>query len=230
MTIDRARNSFDPTRDWRAVLAQQGRVTLEADVNEQASITGEALRDETIDIIGPVGSPDGGYVISIDAAEDDVAIAPGTLYLGGWRLTLASQITTSAQPAWLDMPPWPKPVGNQIIALLVIEQTVVAVEDIALQEVALGGPDSAGRLRLLQHVLRIPTSGMTCLDASGTLAAAAKADGQVWDPATCELSSTARLLVTPAAVPVSAGRCDPPAQGGYLGAEQPDDPRRGHRL
>ena len=38
MASDRARISFDPTRAYRAVVAQQGRVTLEADVNEQAVI------------------------------------------------------------------------------------------------------------------------------------------------------------------------------------------------
>ena len=38
MASDRARISFDPTRDYRTVLAQQGRVTLEADVNEAGLI------------------------------------------------------------------------------------------------------------------------------------------------------------------------------------------------
>ena len=51
MTADRARVSFDPTRLYRSVVAQQGRVTLEADTNEAASIAGEALRLETIDFV-----------------------------------------------------------------------------------------------------------------------------------------------------------------------------------
>ena len=219
MTIDRARNSYDASRDWRSVLAQQGRVTLEADVNEQATITGEERRREAIDVIGPVGSPDGGYQVSVNAAGTDVQVGPGTLYLGGWRLTLPATIATAAQPAWLDMPAWPAPAGNQSIALLVTEQTAIAVEDTALQEVALGGPDSAGRLRLLQHVLRLPTAAGTCLDAATALAAYAAANGQTWNPATCQLTSNATLLVTPAAAPAATGPCDPPAQGGYLGAD-----------
>ena len=36
MGSDRARISFDHSRGYRSVVAQQGRVTLEADVNEQA--------------------------------------------------------------------------------------------------------------------------------------------------------------------------------------------------
>lgn len=220
MTIDRARNSYDATRDWRAVLAQQGRVTLEADINEQTKITGEERRREAIDVIGPVGSPDGGYAVSVSSDGGDVLIGPGTLYLGGWRATLPPPaMATASQPGWLDMPPWPAPTGNQSVALLRIEQTVIAVEDTALLEVALGGPDSAGRLRLLQHVLRIPTTAATCLDAATGLAEYAKTNGQVYDQATGELTSTARLEVAPVNVPTTPGPCDPPAQGGYLQAD-----------
>src|ERR1700689_5029046 len=123
MTIDRARNSYDATRQWRAVLAQQGRVTLEADVNEQAKIVQEERRREAIDVIGPVGSPDGGYAIIVNTAATDIQVAPGTIYLGGWRLVLpAPGVSTASQPGWIDMPAWPPPTGNQTIALLAIEQ------------------------------------------------------------------------------------------------------------
>jgi Family of unknown function (DUF6519) len=220
MTIDRARNSYDPTRDWRAVLAQQGRVTLEADVNEQGRIVQEERRREAVDIIGPVGSPDGGYTISVTAAGTDIQVAPGTIHLGGWRLVLPPPgLSTASQPGWLDMPAWPAPAGNQSIALLAIEQTVIAVEDTALQEVALGGPDSAGRLSLLQHILRIPTAAATCADGENALAALATANGQTWNPATGQLTSTATLLVTPVTGTTTPGPCDPPSQGGYIGAD-----------
>jgi hypothetical protein len=105
MTIDRARDSYAPARDWRSVLAQQGRVTLEADVNEQARILTENQRVETIDVIGPIGTPDGGYTVT--ASGGDVAVGPGTIYVGGWRLTSDVSILSAQQPLWLDMPPWP---------------------------------------------------------------------------------------------------------------------------
>ena len=38
MPGDRARVSYDPGRKWRGVIAQQGRVTVEADWNEAAMI------------------------------------------------------------------------------------------------------------------------------------------------------------------------------------------------
>ena len=36
MGSDRARVSYDPSRHWRGVVYQEGRVTLEADWNEAA--------------------------------------------------------------------------------------------------------------------------------------------------------------------------------------------------
>ena len=38
MAGDRARVSYDPSRKWRGLIAQQGRVTVEADWNEAAMI------------------------------------------------------------------------------------------------------------------------------------------------------------------------------------------------
>jgi hypothetical protein len=218
MTIDIARNSFDPKhRDWRAVLAQQGRVTLEADNNEQAAIAAEILQEETLDIIGPIGTPDGGYVVT--AAGPDVQISHGTIYVGGLRFTQKDDIKTAAQPGWLDMPAWPTPNGNQTIALLAIAQSVTAVEDQNLKEVALGGPDSAGRLAYLQHFLRIPTTGTDCASAATALATTLKQQGLDYDSHTCALTSAARLQVTPVEPPTKATQCEPAVQGGYLGAD-----------
>jgi hypothetical protein len=58
MTADIARITYDPRRKYRSVVAQQGRVTLEADSNEASAIASEALRLETIDVIGHAGTPD----------------------------------------------------------------------------------------------------------------------------------------------------------------------------
>lgn len=217
MTIDRARKSFDPNRDWRAVLAQQGRVTLEADINEQAEIAAELLRKETVDIIGPVGTPDGGYVLTTNG--QDITVSAGTIYLAGLRLTLPAPVNTASQPDWLDMPAWPAPTGNNIIALVAIEQSVIGVEDNALLEVALGGPDSAGRLAILQHFLRIPSTASVCADTGAAIAGAIAAQGFSYDPVSCEVTCNAQLLVTPIEPAGTPGTCDPTTSGGYLGAD-----------
>ena len=218
MTIDIARDSFNPTtRNWRAVLAQQGRVTLEADINEQSAIAREMLQQETVDIIGPIGTPDNGYLIS--ASGNDVQVGKGTIYVGGLRLTLPKAVLTADQPAWLDMPAWGTPSGNQTIALQVIAQSVSAMEDQTLREVALGGPDSAGRLALLQHFLRIPTTAATCADAATALKTSLAQQGLDYSPASCVLSYKARLKVSVIEAATPSSPCEPQAQGGYLGAD-----------
>ena len=44
MTSDRARVTYDTSRRYHGVVAQQGRVSLEADWNEAQAITGEPSR------------------------------------------------------------------------------------------------------------------------------------------------------------------------------------------
>ena len=217
MASDRARISFDPSRTYRSVVAQQGRVTLEADVNEAEVIASEERRLEAIDVIGPAGTPDDGYAVS--AAGADLVVGVGTMYLGGWRLTLGQPVKLSAQPDWLDRPPRPLANGDEVVALLVTEQAVCAVEDQALREVALGGPDTAARTRLMQHFLNLPTGGATCLAGLQDVKKLLAADGVALDPLSLMLVSTARLQVGFDVAAAPAGPCDPPVQGGYLGAD-----------
>jgi hypothetical protein len=73
MKADRSRDTFDPTKHYRRVLHQQGRVVLDADDNEQVSID-LATSERTIsDVIGQAGVPEvslstgypGGFAIGI---------------------------------------------------------------------------------------------------------------------------------------------------------------------
>ena len=218
MGSDLARITFSPNRGYRSVVAQQGRVTLEADINEQALIASEALRVETIDVIGPAGTPDpDGYQVSADAKG--LLVNPGTMYVGGWRMTLGFPLRVDHQPEWLDQPAVQTPAGNAIVALLVTEQSISAIEDQALREVALGGPDTAARTRLMQHVVLLPTKNSQCDAAEKDLRGTLRDMGLELNTATLELFILARLQVSffPPAQPVDG--CCPPAQGGYLGAD-----------
>jgi hypothetical protein len=218
MTADLARISYDPTRQYRSVISQQGRVTLEADGNEAATIASEELRLETIDLIGPTGTPDDGFKVGPGNGSTGVGIGPGVFYLGGWRLELDAAIDDlSTQPDWLDRPE-SGGEGNFVIALLLNEQSVCAVEDHALREVALGGPDSAARARLMRHFLRLAVDGTDCAAGLGAVETLLAADGLSIDPATLQLLSTAQLQV--GFVPgQSTDSCSPAAAGGYLGAD-----------
>ena len=57
MKGDFTRNTFDPAKHFSRVLMQQGRVTLDADQNEQAAIQLHYLRTLARDLIGPYAAP-----------------------------------------------------------------------------------------------------------------------------------------------------------------------------
>ena len=173
MPSDRARVTYDATRNWRGLIAQQGRVTVDADWNEATEIDLERDRQLTLDFVGPVGTPSApspGYVVAAvpenggpsGTIPGDLTIGSGTIYVGGERLELAAPVTYSTQPDWLDSstnPLWVPPgvqaaSVTELVYLLAFEQEVSAVEDSALSDVALGGPDTMGRLRIIQHFVR----------------------------------------------------------------------------
>jgi hypothetical protein len=346
MGSDRARVSFDPSRKWRALVAQQGRVTLEADWNEATSIDADRDRLTTLDVVGPVGTPDGGYAVtatsptvvrpigpiigpiigpvriepilaepvltatspvgsgpspigpepisptsagasslssgpspvgsgpspivaepiltgvnpvgpvllgpptgeSPPAASPPAASPPaattgrlsvgtGTLYLGGQRLDLdaAVELDSSPQAEWLDQSTdslWVAPVPaeqsppasppgstNELVYLLAVEQEVSALEDPTLADVALGGPDTMQRVRILQRFVRWPTASSDCTDAWKEVQEAWNTIGLNLDTSTMRLESTAQLQVSFDPAQSSTGPCQPTASGGFLGPE-----------
>lgn len=233
MSSDRARISYDERRRYRSVVTQQGRVTLEADSNEDRTIAAENLRAETLDVVGPNGTPDNGFWVEPQPGPTnppyDVEIGPGTLYVGGERVVLGDTLWYSKQDEWLDFegdPAWVDPgepadanAANEFVYLYLEEHEVGAVEDGALFEVALGGPDSAQRMRLLQRIRRLGTGAATCADAVAAAAGAWAADGLQLDPASQRLLSDATLEVSYKDPGTSGDLCEPDAQGGYLGAD-----------
>jgi hypothetical protein len=233
MSSDRARVSYDPTREYRSVVAQQGRVTLEADVNEAQEIAGETSRVETIDVIGPSGTPDDGYAIAAVPGDTtlDFAVGAGTMYVGGERVTLPPPgVKYSTQTEWLDRvgdPLWPvalqgqnaPPAASEFVYLFLREQEVGAIEDGALREVALGGADTAQRKRLIQRIVRMAVTADKCATALQAAQAAWSDAGVTFDPKTMMLNSPATLQVGLVDQPTQGTVCDPQAQGGYIGAD-----------
>ena len=57
MNGDFTRDTFNPAKQFSRVLMQQGRVTLDADWNEQSSILLHYLRTLARDLIGPYAAP-----------------------------------------------------------------------------------------------------------------------------------------------------------------------------
>ena len=231
MGSDRARITYDPKQQYRSVVMQQGRVTLEADWNESQLINSEEIRREALDFVGPAGTPDDGYKVSIPtpqtSAPFDFDVAEGTMYVGGVRACLAVPVQYSNQSDWRDTgpedPDWialsalaAAPPANEFVYLSLRELEVSAVEDPDLKDIALGGPDTAQRTRLIQRIVRLSSPGADC--ASGLAAAENHwhTEGLSFDPQTMRLTSSGLLSVSAANQQPLANPCQPQAQGGYL--------------
>lgn len=88
MHADISRITFRPDRRYSAVIAQQGRVQLDADANEQAAIQLLQARTTAADLIGQHGGPRGasGFALGFEGGGrelDDLTIGGGRYYVDG---------------------------------------------------------------------------------------------------------------------------------------------------
>jgi hypothetical protein len=249
MSSDRSRLSDRPRHLYTGIVAQQGRVLLDRDVNDLQDIVLSRLATDVRDIVGPSGTPDDGFRISApDTAPtpgfwsppepatasppeapgggDDFLIGAGSMYLGGHRIEFPPrQAGVAVTYSYLDQPDWPVPdpiatnLTQELVYLDAVLQEVSAVEDPDLLEVALGGPDTAQRLRFLRRVKRETVQASDCATAWEQAIATWVAQGLTFDPATMRLSAAARLQVSFTEDAGTGDPCDPTATGGYLGAD-----------
>lgn len=101
MTGDITRTTFDPLKHYSSVRQQQGRVSVDADWNEQADIAAYRVRTDTADVLGRTGAPRDNAGFSLVALPNavpqppstDLALTPGRLYVDGVLCELeASQV------------------------------------------------------------------------------------------------------------------------------------------
>jgi hypothetical protein len=222
MPSDKARTTYDGAQQYQSVVMQEGRVLLDADWNEAQQIALEETRAEARDFVGPAGTPDNGYAIALgNLTARNLSIGPGTMYVGGIRSVLAPGSTYLTQREWIAPDAIDKSAGvtAELVYLELTEDEVSAVEDTALREPALGGPDTAGRLRINQRIRRLPVTTSTCKSAFDALRDSWNARGYDFDPGTMELRSRATLKVSFRSSGRPANACDPVGGEGYLWPE-----------
>jgi len=158
MKGDFSRNTFDPSRSFTRVLMQQGRVQIDADSNEQTAIFWHFMRGLGRDLIGPHGGPadDLGYEISPGGQAGSFQIGPGHYYVQGQLCTNRESLAYDGQPDY-PLPEGKKLEANQayLIYLDAWERHLTHVQDDAIREVALDGPDTASRAKLVAQVKAI---------------------------------------------------------------------------
>jgi len=160
MKGDFSRNTFDPFKHFTRVLMQQGRVQRDADWNEQAAILLRYLHMLAADLIGPHGGLGNSFLIQ--PAQGGFSIDPGHYYVDGMlcendpRLDSNGNVIPLSYYDQVDYPvnseSAPLPAAPFLVYLDVWERLVTYIQDDAIREVALGGPDTAARARLVWQV------------------------------------------------------------------------------
>ena len=158
------------TRRFSRVLKQQGRVDLDADWNELVDILIQQQRTALIDIIGPHAGPVDktdtdkvpGFTIGKPSTspknqEKCVQVSAGHYYVDGilCEATNCNHLVSNEKD---DCP------EQYLLYLDVWEREVTALEDDAIRESALGGPDTATRAEVVwqiragksTHIARLP--------------------------------------------------------------------------
>src|SRR4051812_11668901 len=95
MHADLSRLSYDRANGFNAVLALQGRVLLDADLNENTAILTRALRELIADVVGPHAGPEGetGFQVGPIVAGGEVVdlyLGPGRYYVDGLRVEVGA--------------------------------------------------------------------------------------------------------------------------------------------
>lgn len=154
MKGDFTRNTFDPLRGYSRVLMQQGRVCLDADYNEQNAILIHNMRNLARDIGGRGWGrrADAGFRVSLNYKQ--LLLSKGRYYVDG---ICCENSTDSFQFPGLVVPEDP----NYLVYIDVWERHVCALQDPAIRETALGGPDTCTRAKIewrigIEPILEVP--------------------------------------------------------------------------
>ena len=188
MKGDFSRISFDAKNHFSGVLLQQGRVTLDADPNEQGAILLHTLRMLARDLIGPCGGPADalGFGLAIDTTvptKPVLTIGAGRYYVDGILLENDADCDYLHQPDFAPgaddpLAKWlASPTGDVWVYLDVWERHLTWIENDAIRESALGGPDTCTRTKVVWQVRGMPREALlAALQAKHDAAAAAAAD------------------------------------------------------
>jgi hypothetical protein len=176
MQADLSKPFRHPRKHYRRVLMQQGRVQLDADWNEQVDILLHYMQALAADLTGPHGTPmlaDGSPGSGFDIEEDeelrrDFLILPGHYYVDGILCENDRVRRYRRQPDFPELSDDEEleEDGEYVVYLDVWERHITYVEDPRIREIALGGPDTTTRSRVICQVKVLPI-GDDDLDEEG---------------------------------------------------------------
>src|SRR5262245_37860724 len=133
MQGDFSRYTFDVSKHYSRLLMQQGRVCLDADLNEMVELHLHYLRTLAADLIGPHGGPGEGFKIeTVSGLRNDFAIGNGHYYVDGilCENDALQQLHYTKQPGFPFTTASPLANNNTYLVYLdVWERHVTHIED-----------------------------------------------------------------------------------------------------
>ncbi|MGH1403996.1 MAG: DUF6519 domain-containing protein [Alphaproteobacteria bacterium] len=161
MKGDYTRFTFNPEKEYKGVLKQQGRVDLDSDWNEQQAIQTHYRETIAGDIIGASGAPEqnAGFRVSVDGGVP--VFSDGRYYVDGTLCqNNVDEVSLLNQPH-SPFSELPDTDGRYIAYLDVFDRHITSLEDNNIREVALNGPDTTTRIQNIWQVklLRIGGAG-----------------------------------------------------------------------
>jgi hypothetical protein len=209
----RTRILIKEKRRPRAIVARQGQVLLDTDLDQQSRHLLERIEIETVDSLGSPGRllvPAGntGFKITPDGAAENFNIGAGRGYLGGWLLenTTVCKLPTQPHPRTGDTVTPPS-----VVALKALVRHIDPVEEPRLADPALGDAQASGRAIVDWQVFPFDITG------GGALTCATAPSNPPWQALTAPSSGTLTVLEQAAAP--STDPCSLTPNGGYTRLE-----------
>lgn len=228
MKGDFSRSTFNPHNHYSGVRMQQGRVQVDADWNENLDILLHRIETETIDVIGECGVPvhNAAFGVvtnfSMLTAEEQTwltanglnTLNPGDFYLTRGRAYVDGILVENELTLPFSQQPFILPKGSGLMTtsgiyllyLDVWQRHITALEDPHIREVALGGPDTTTRTKVIwqARLAKVGDVGdtVTCADnlhpwpdaSTGKLRARTHPEDQPEDPCTVPPSAGYKRL------------------------------------
>lgn len=227
MKGDFTRVTFKPENHYSGVRMQQGRVQLDADFNEYVDIQAHQVHTAHGDMVGLCGGPQGrdsegkplaGFKIEIKKGSE-LRVAKGRYYVDGVLCEKEETKSITDQP---DLPadtlidvvsPSTASMeeGIYLAYLDVWQRHLTALEDDAIRDVALGGPDTTTRTRTVWQVklMHVPDREKGPINCA--------VEPEAWEKATARSSGRLRARAEPETT--GTHPCEVPARAGYRGLE-----------
>jgi hypothetical protein len=174
---DFSRDTFDPSKHFLRVLMQQGRVSLDADWNEQTDILLHYMQTLARDLIGPYAGPEdeverGFGIAPTETSPRSFSIGRGRYYVDGILCENGTGDSICKTPegeiGYYTQPDFPRDVGISefqtgdlplLVYLDVWERHISYIEDDYIREKALGMADTASRSRVVWQVKALKSGG-----------------------------------------------------------------------